>query len=57
VPHKVPGVTGATAISGGYYFSIVVAGNGTVWGWGRNNDGQIGIGTAGISSTPLEVLR
>lgn len=47
--------TGSTWISasGGNFFSVAVASDGSLWGWGRNSNGQLGIGTKIDSMIPV----
>jgi hypothetical protein len=54
-PVQVSGLTGVTAVAGGYYNGYAVRGDGTVWAWGSNRDGQLGNGTTTDSSTPVQV--
>ena len=54
-PVQVTGLSGATAIAGGYAHSLAVKFDGTAWGWGLNSSGQLGNGTNTSSSTPLQV--
>ena len=52
-------LTGVTAISAGYYHSFAIKSDGTVWAWGRNNLGQLGIGESGTGTdkgAPVQVL-
>ncbi len=42
-------------ISGGGYHSLALKSDGTVWAWGRNNFGQIGIGKRSKRNTPVQV--
>jgi len=44
-PVKVPGIEGATAIAAGFRHSLALKDDGTVWGWGRNDTGQLGDNT------------
>ncbi len=44
VPWAVTGLTGVTGVSAGAYHSLAVKSNGTVWAWGRNDNGQLGLG-------------
>ncbi len=56
---KGPGGTGVlggvVAVSGGYEFSVALKADGTVWGWGANDDGQLGNGTTTNSAVPVQV--
>jgi alpha-tubulin suppressor-like RCC1 family protein len=47
VPGPVVGITGAVGVATRGYHSCALLGDGTVWCWGRNSDGQLGNGTAG----------
>ncbi|QTE28058.1 RCC1 domain-containing protein [Pengzhenrongella sicca] len=48
------GVT-ATGVAAGADFSLAVASDGTVWSWGANGRGQLGLGTTTSSLTPQQV--
>ncbi|MBF0555058.1 MAG: fibronectin type III domain-containing protein [Nitrospirae bacterium] len=54
-PGQVSGLTGVTAIAGGYTHTIALKGDGTVWTWGDNGYGQLGNGTTTGSYTPVQV--
>jgi alpha-tubulin suppressor-like RCC1 family protein len=54
-PTKVVGVTHATAIATGQFFSCVIA-DGTVKCWGYNSSGQLGNGTTTNAATAVPVL-
>ncbi|GAA4591704.1 hypothetical protein GCM10023194_51660 [Planotetraspora phitsanulokensis] len=54
-PVKVAGLTGVTQISAGYYHSLAVRSDGTVWAWGDNHSGQLGDGTETERATPVKV--
>ncbi len=71
-PIQVVGVDGEgiladiTALASGTYHCITVKGDGTVWTWGWNNQGQLGNGTHGVvptnyndadSDTPVKVVK
>src|SRR5437773_1753483 len=45
----------AVAISAGWYHSMAMADDGTIWVWGFGSDGELGNGTFEDSSTPVEV--
>src|SRR6516164_6056026 len=44
-PAPVTGLTGVVAVAGGYEHSLALKSDGTVWAWGANMEGQLGIGT------------
>jgi len=48
---------GSLSETGASQFSLAIATNGTLWGWGYNAYGQVGIGTtgSGVLSTPTQV--
>ncbi|MBF0539651.1 MAG: hypothetical protein HQL03_15520, partial [Nitrospirae bacterium] len=46
---------GVTAIAAGYGHTIVLKGDGTVWAWGWNGEGQLGDGTTTNRSLPVQV--
>lgn len=56
-PTQIPGLTGVTAIASGptAYHSLAIKGDGTLWAWGWNFDGQLGNGTTTNSATPVQV--
>jgi alpha-tubulin suppressor-like RCC1 family protein len=43
----------AIAIAAGEHHSVAIAGDGTIWGWGRNHTGQVGNGTSGITNVTV----
>lgn len=50
-------LTGISSVQAGGDFSMALSTSGAVYTWGRNIEGQLGIGTAaGISSTPVQVI-
>jgi alpha-tubulin suppressor-like RCC1 family protein len=48
--------TGATSLAAGSTHSVTVKANGSVWAWGDNTDGQLGIGTTISQPSPVPVL-
>lgn len=52
-PAQVTSLTGVVTVSAGTYTSIALRKDGTVWSWGFNADGALGIGSA--SSTSVTV--
>jgi len=39
------GFSNAIAIAAGYYHSLAITADGSVWTWGKNSSGQLGLGT------------
>jgi alpha-tubulin suppressor-like RCC1 family protein len=46
---------GITAIAGGVELSLALNGDGFVWAWGQNGNGQLGNGTNTLSTLPVQV--
>jgi alpha-tubulin suppressor-like RCC1 family protein len=42
-------------IAGGYWHTLALKGDGTVWSWGNNMDGQLGNGNYLTSTVPLKI--
>ena len=42
-------------VSSGYIHSVGLKTDGTLWAWGNNSYGQLGIGSAGSKSTPTQI--
>ncbi|WP_068787213.1 RCC1 domain-containing protein [Paenibacillus phocaensis] len=56
-PGQVPGLTGVTAVSGRLsYHSMALRQDGTVWTWGKNDDGELGDGTTMQQTLPVQVV-
>jgi RHS repeat-associated protein len=52
-PAQVAGLTGVmTGVAAGFYHSVALKSDGTVWGWGDNQYGQLGTNIA-TSTTPV----
>ena len=47
--------SGMGPIDGGWYFSVALKSDGTVWAWGQNDEGQLGDGTTIDRTTPAQV--
>lgn len=48
--------SGVTAISGGQYHSLFLKRDGSLWGMGRNADGQLGDGTTNDTNLPEQIV-
>lgn len=55
VPRPVQGLSGVTTIGAGARHSFAVGSKGTVWTWGRNSHGQLGLGDNANRASPLLV--
>jgi len=55
VPVAVSGLTGATAIATGSAHTCALAGDGAIWCWGGNSNGQLGNGSTTGSRVPVPV--
>src|SRR5437879_5063623 len=53
-PRQIVG-SGVTAIAGGNYHSLFLKSDGSLWGMGRGDDGQLGLG-GGYISTPKQIV-
>jgi alpha-tubulin suppressor-like RCC1 family protein len=51
-----PPVVSAATVAAGYYHTVVLKGDGTVWTWGYNGYGQLGFGSWASSSVPVQVI-
>lgn len=56
-PNQVIGLAGVKSIAAGHLFSLALKNDGTVWAWGTNGNGQLGlpIGSPYNSHTPAQV--
>lgn len=56
-PGAVPGLSDVVAVAAGGHHSLALKGDGTVWSWGANGHGQLGIGAADARRpTPTQVV-
>ena len=55
-PTAIGGLTGVKAVAGGVETSFAIKTDGTLWAWGNNNAGQLGLGTTGDRTTPQQVF-
>ena len=49
-------LTGVVSAGGGYWHTMAVKADGTVWAWGGNDDGQLGDGTTTERHTPVQMI-
>jgi alpha-tubulin suppressor-like RCC1 family protein len=57
IPTQVANLTGVKAIAAGYYHSLAIKSDGTVWSWGYNGNGQMGTGSfGGTFNAPVQVV-
>src|SRR3990170_490517 len=54
-PVSVRGLTNIVAVAVGDFHSLSVSNDGTVWAWGKNNNGELGDGTIIDRTTPVPV--
>ncbi len=54
VPIQVPSLAGVRAIAAGTVANLALKTDGTVWGWGRNEYGEVGDGTLGEQASPSQ---
>jgi alpha-tubulin suppressor-like RCC1 family protein len=55
-PQLVPGISGTvTQVAAGWYHSLALASDGTVWAWGDNQYGELGDGNVAQSDTPVKL--
>ncbi|MFF0429189.1 RCC1 domain-containing protein [Streptomyces sp. NPDC004520] len=54
-PVSVQGLNRVKEITAGCQYALALREDGTVWTWGRNDEGQLGIGTTTARSTPQRV--
>lgn len=54
-PKRIEGLTNVTAISAGSMHALALRSDGTVWAWGSNMNGELGIGSTSNSYTPVKI--
>ncbi len=54
-PVQVTGLAGVKAVAGGYTHMLALKNDGTVWAWGRGDEGELGNGTDFSSYIPIQV--
>ena len=53
--HRVPGLSSIVAVSTGGGFNMALRADGSVWTWGNNTVGQLGLGDYEHRSTPVKI--
>jgi RHS repeat-associated protein len=56
-PIREPSILGAVSVAAGDYHSLVLKHDGTVLAFGRNNNGQLGLGTTATEQTPVRITN
>src|SRR5258708_1760631 len=54
VPGQVTSLTGVAAVAGGEIHSLALKGDGTVWAWGYNGEGELGNRSNANSNVPVQ---
>jgi len=54
-PVQLSSLSGITMVIGGYFHSVALKNDGTVWAWGVNEDGELGNGGTTDSDVPVQV--
>jgi alpha-tubulin suppressor-like RCC1 family protein len=55
-PVQIGTLTDWVSVYSGYLFTTAIRGNGTLWAWGRNAEGQLGNPTSLLpSSVPVQI--
>ena len=54
-PGQVPGLSDVVSVASGAGHALAVKRDGTVWGWGSNGSGQLGLGRTVRTPTPRPV--
>jgi alpha-tubulin suppressor-like RCC1 family protein/fibronectin type 3 domain-containing protein len=54
-PTKIPALSNVTAITARGLFAVAQKDDGTIWAWGKNDDGQVGDGTNVNKTSPVQI--
>jgi uncharacterized repeat protein (TIGR01451 family) len=54
-PVKVNGISGVRVVAAGIRHTLALKHDGTLWGWGTNEFGQLGVPSPGDHSTPIQI--
>ncbi len=52
---QVGSLTNWSSVSAGKFYTVALKTDGTIWAWGRNDEGQLGDGTTTDTSSPIQV--
>ncbi len=55
IPVQAVNLNEVVSIAAGHEHTLALRRDGTVWAWGRNNAGQLGIGGTAVASSPVQV--
>jgi alpha-tubulin suppressor-like RCC1 family protein len=55
VPVQIGNESGWSAVDAGYYHNLAVKSDGSLWAWGSNTNGQLGIGNTSSRSVPTRI--
>lgn len=55
VPRKINGISDIKQITAGHYHAFALTEAGEVWGWGKNNYGQLGNGNTDDTNAPVSI--
>ncbi|MEG6591327.1 fibronectin type III domain-containing protein [Paenibacillus barengoltzii] len=55
VPKKIENLNSVVAISAGHTHALALKSDGTVWSWGSNFSGELGLGTTNNSYVPVKI--
>ncbi|PYR13611.1 MAG: hypothetical protein DMF99_00940 [Acidobacteria bacterium] len=53
--YHLAGLSNITSVAAGYFFTVAVTSDGSVWTWGYNNVGQLGDGTVDQRIAPVKI--
>jgi alpha-tubulin suppressor-like RCC1 family protein len=49
-------ITDVVFVKGGLNHTFAIKKDGTLWGWGKNDDGEVGCGDTKDKSTPVQIM-
>ncbi|MCX7736025.1 MAG: T9SS type A sorting domain-containing protein [Candidatus Kapabacteria bacterium] len=55
IPIQIGAATNWESVACGYYHTIAIKGDGTLWAWGNNQYGQLGDGTTTTRTSPVQI--